>query len=49
MFFFYQMIVLVHILTRVGIKVGVYCPVGKSDEGKFSLEVAVKSLDIFTR
>ncbi|EOY27183.1 Aminopeptidase M1, putative [Theobroma cacao] len=35
--------------TADGIKVGVYCPVGKSDEGKFSLEVAVKSLDIFTR
>ncbi|KHG26005.1 Puromycin-sensitive aminopeptidase [Gossypium arboreum] len=35
--------------TADGIKVGVYCPVGKSDEGKFALEVAVKSLDIFTR
>ncbi|KAK8645973.1 hypothetical protein V6N13_119777 [Hibiscus sabdariffa] len=35
--------------TADGIKVGVYCPVGKSDEGKFALEVAVKSLEIFTR
>ncbi|OMO66173.1 Peptidase M1, alanine aminopeptidase/leukotriene A4 hydrolase [Corchorus olitorius] len=35
--------------TSDGIKVGVYCPVGKSDEGKFALEVAVKSLDIYTK
>ncbi|XVE51898.1 hypothetical protein DITRI_Ditri02bG0077800 [Diplodiscus trichospermus] len=35
--------------TADGIKVGVYCPVGKSGEGKFALEVAVRSLDIFTR
>ncbi|XVF86850.1 hypothetical protein PTKIN_Ptkin18bG0075200 [Pterospermum kingtungense] len=35
--------------TADGIKVGVYCPVGKSDGGKFALEVAVKSLDIFTK
>ncbi|OMO70683.1 Peptidase M1, alanine aminopeptidase/leukotriene A4 hydrolase [Corchorus capsularis] len=35
--------------TSDGIKVGVYCPVGKSDEGKFALEVAVKSLDVYTR
>ncbi|XWS16195.1 hypothetical protein CRYUN_Cryun34aG0064300 [Craigia yunnanensis] len=34
--------------TADGIEVGVYCPVGKSGEGKFALEVAVKSLDIFT-
>ncbi|KAK8641887.1 hypothetical protein V6N13_011258 [Hibiscus sabdariffa] len=36
-------------ILYAGIKVGVYCPVGKSDEGKFALEVAVKSLEIFTR
>uniref|UniRef100_A0A2N9FTL6 Alpha-aminoacylpeptide hydrolase n=1 Tax=Fagus sylvatica TaxID=28930 RepID=A0A2N9FTL6_FAGSY len=35
--------------TADGIKVRVYCPVGKSDKGKFALNVAVKSLDIFTR
>ncbi|XP_031251964.1 aminopeptidase M1-like isoform X1 [Pistacia vera] len=36
-------------ITSHGVKVGVYCPVGKSDEGKYALEVAVKSLDIFTK
>ncbi|GMY34646.1 aminopeptidase M1-like isoform X2 [Fagus crenata] len=36
-------------LCTAGIKVRVYCPVGKSDKGKFALHVAVKSLDIFTR
>ncbi|XVF27003.1 hypothetical protein REPUB_Repub14bG0069300 [Reevesia pubescens] len=35
--------------TVDGIKVRVFCPVGKSDEGKFALDVAVKSLDIFTK
>ncbi|GMY34655.1 aminopeptidase M1-like isoform X1 [Fagus crenata] len=35
--------------TADGIKVRVYCPVGKSDKRKFALHVAVKSLDIFTR
>ena len=34
---------------HVGIKVRVYCPVGKSDNGKFALNVSVKELDIFTR
>ncbi|XP_050285452.1 aminopeptidase M1-like isoform X1 [Quercus robur] len=35
--------------TADGIKVRVYCPVGKSDKGKFALNLAVKALDIFTR
>ena len=34
---------------HAGIKVRVYCPVGKSDNGKFALNVSVKELDIFTR
>ena len=34
---------------HAGIKVRVYCPVGKSDKGKFALNLAVKALDIFTR
>ncbi|KAJ4717842.1 Aminopeptidase [Melia azedarach] len=29
-----------------GVKVGVYCPVGKSSEGNYALDVALKSLDI---
>ncbi|GAV84937.1 Peptidase_M1 domain-containing protein/DUF3358 domain-containing protein [Cephalotus follicularis] len=35
--------------TIDGVKVGVYCPVGKSDEGKFALDLAIKSLDIYTK
>ncbi|KAJ7951558.1 Aminopeptidase [Quillaja saponaria] len=35
--------------TAYGIKVGVYCPVGKSDQGKFALNVAVKSLNIYAK
>ncbi|MCF8706224.1 M1 family metallopeptidase, partial [Corynebacterium sp. MC-25] len=35
--------------TADGVMVGVYCPVGKRDKGKFALDVAVKSLDIFTK
>ncbi|KAL5755640.1 hypothetical protein ACOSQ2_020386 [Xanthoceras sorbifolium] len=35
--------------TADGVKVGVYCPAGRSDEGKFALHLAVKSLDIFTK
>ena len=34
---------------HAGIKVRVYCPVGKSDKGKLALNLAVKALDIFTR
>lgn len=30
-----------------GITVRVYCQVGKSDQGKFALEVAVKTLDLY--
>ncbi|KAL9687308.1 hypothetical protein QQ045_031708 [Rhodiola kirilowii] len=33
--------------TSDGIKVRVYCPVGKSDDGKFALSVAVRTLDIY--
>ncbi|GFY97179.1 aminopeptidase M1 [Actinidia rufa] len=36
-------------LTADGIKVRVYCPVGKSDKGKFALNVAVKALDLFKK
>ncbi|KAL9675575.1 hypothetical protein QQ045_003777 [Rhodiola kirilowii] len=32
-----------------GAKVRVYCPVGKSDEGKYALGVAVKSLEIYKK
>lgn len=32
-----------------GVKVRVYCPVGKSDKGEFALHVAVKTLDTFTK
>ncbi|XP_059641854.1 aminopeptidase M1-like [Cornus florida] len=34
--------------TADGIKVRAYCPVGKSDKGKFALSVAVKTLDLYT-
>ncbi|RVX16937.1 Aminopeptidase M1 [Vitis vinifera] len=34
--------------TADGIKVRAYCPVGKADQGKFALDVAVKTLDMFT-
>lgn len=33
----------------VGIKVRVYCAVGKSDQGKFAMDIAVKALDIYTK
>lgn len=32
-----------------GVKVSVYCPVGKSEQGKFGLEVAVKVLDLYKK
>ncbi|XP_058750253.1 aminopeptidase M1-like [Vicia villosa] len=35
--------------TTTGVVVGVYCPVGKSDQGKLALEIAVKSLEIYTK
>ncbi|KAK2652923.1 hypothetical protein Ddye_012779 [Dipteronia dyeriana] len=35
--------------TADGVKVRAYCPVGRSDEGKFVLELTVKSVDIFTK
>ncbi|WCJ39469.1 aminopeptidase M1 [Euphorbia peplus] len=34
--------------TADGIKVGVYCPVGSSDKGKYALNIAVKALDLYT-
>lgn len=34
---------------HAGVKVRVYCPVGKSDKGEYALHVAVKTLDLFTR
>ncbi|XAR49909.1 Membrane alanyl aminopeptidase, partial [Bertholletia excelsa] len=33
--------------TADGIRVRVYCPLGKSEKGKFALTVAVKALDLF--
>ncbi|KAL9674745.1 hypothetical protein QQ045_002944 [Rhodiola kirilowii] len=36
-------------ITADGIKVRAYCPVGKSDKGKFALDVGVKVLDLFTK
>ncbi|WOK97019.1 hypothetical protein Cni_G05727 [Canna indica] len=35
--------------TSDGIKVRVYCQVGKSNQGKFALDVAVKTLDIYKK
>ncbi|KAG6581845.1 Aminopeptidase M1, partial [Cucurbita argyrosperma subsp. sororia] len=35
--------------TAEGIKVRVYCPLGKSEQGRFSLNIAVKVLDYFTK
>ncbi|EXB88333.1 Puromycin-sensitive aminopeptidase [Morus notabilis] len=35
--------------TADGVKVRVYCPVGKSDKGQFALEVAVKTLELYTK
>ncbi|KAI4312734.1 hypothetical protein MLD38_037532 [Melastoma candidum] len=34
--------------TADGLKVRVYCPPGKSGQGKFSLEIAVKAIDLYT-
>lgn len=34
---------------RTGVKVRCYCQVGKSDQGKFALEVAVKTLDLYRK
>ncbi|EXB36747.1 Puromycin-sensitive aminopeptidase [Morus notabilis] len=36
-------------ITADGVKVRVYCPVGKSDKGQFALEVAVKTLELYTK
>ncbi|KAI7998266.1 Aminopeptidase M1 [Camellia lanceoleosa] len=35
--------------TVDGIKVRAYCPVGKSDQGRLALDVAVKALDIYKK
>ncbi|XP_024180659.1 aminopeptidase M1 isoform X2 [Rosa chinensis] len=35
--------------TSDGVKVRAYCPVGKSDKGEFALNVAVKTLDLFSK
>lgn len=42
-------VVLSYCTVRAGIKVRAYFPVGKSDKGKFTLDVAVKALDIFAK
>ncbi|KAJ4836841.1 hypothetical protein Tsubulata_018469 [Turnera subulata] len=34
--------------TKDGTNVRVYCPLGKSNEGKYALSLAVKALDLFT-
>lgn len=31
------------------VKVRVYSPAGKSDEGRFALDVAVKTLELYTK
>ncbi|KAJ4959351.1 hypothetical protein NE237_026462 [Protea cynaroides] len=36
-------------ITSDGIKVRAYCPVGKSDEGKLALDIAVRVLDLFKK
>lgn len=36
-------------LYVAGVKVRVYCPVGKSDKGQFTLQNAVKALDLYTK
>lgn len=35
--------------TSDGVKVRAYCPVGKSDKGEFALNIAVKTLDLFSK
>lgn len=35
--------------TPDGVKVRVYCQVGKADQGKFALDVAVKTLDLYKK
>ncbi|RDX98863.1 Aminopeptidase M1-A, partial [Mucuna pruriens] len=37
------------VTTVDGVKVRVYCAVGKSDQGKLAMDIAVKTLDIFTK
>ena len=34
-------------LHLAGVKVRVYCQVGKANQGKFALDVAVKTLDLY--
>ena len=42
---FFVDIVFLHL--HIGIKVRVYCQVGKADRGKFALDVAVKTLGLY--
>ncbi|KEH18421.1 puromycin-sensitive aminopeptidase-like protein [Medicago truncatula] len=35
--------------TSTGVVVGLYCAVGKSDQGKLALDIAVKALEIYTK
>lgn len=35
-------------MANTGVKVRVYCPVGKSDKGKYALSIAIKALDLYT-
>lgn len=40
---------LLHLLFCAGIRVRSYCPVGKSEKGKLALNIAVKSLELYTK
>lgn len=42
-------VILVAICWCAGIKVRVYCQVGKENQGKFALDVAVKTLDFYKK
>lgn len=36
-------------IFHAGVKVRVYCQVGKADQGKFALNVAVKTLELYKK
>lgn len=41
------LLVIAWICILAGVKVRVYCQVGKANQGKFALHVAVKTLDLY--
>lgn len=47
--FFYFCIMLPASATSSGIKVRVYTQVGRSNQGKFALDVAVKALELYIK